>query len=175
MFFFFAFSQILLVFPPSRLLYLLVGINHQYWINHQHYINKTVLLMVNSEYILSYSSGTAALTSLLCWKVSFTNLVLKAKPLLTLSKCSFHLTTSPDCHSHIWQQTPSLQMLSRETPRYYYHPFFFLIINSGGNSSAHHKRMAHTTCAQREFQHKLKKNSIITCFLSLLSRYGQGR
>lgn len=147
----FAFSLTLLVFTLCLLLYLLVGIN-QYWINHQYCTNKRVLLMVNTEYILSYSSLTTALTLLLWWKVSDTNLALEAKPLVTLSKHSFlswlplpHLSTNP--------LTPNLP---RTAPRYSYGPFL-LSISSGGNSAMSQERMAHTTLVQKEFQHSIQE------------------
>lgn len=132
-----------LIFTLSLLLHLLVGISHQYWINHQYYTNKTDLLMVNIEYILSYSSCASH------WKVSHTNLVLK---LLTAIPTSASKSPHSKCSPGELQDITIIH--------------FFLTISSDGHSPVHQRRTAYTTFVQKEFQHSIQVLSSVWFFLS---------
>ena len=135
--------------------------------------------MVNTAYIVSYSSGTSTLTMLLCWKVTFINLVLKAKSLLTLSECSVHMTAPlpaiPTSIKKSSESKCSLRELCFDSsfPRLLSIFQHSLTINSVENSSVYRREWHTLPVFRKNFSMQLKKNFYSLSLLSPLSRHGQ--
>lgn len=179
--------NIILHFPQSYLSFLFPCSSLSVGINHQYYIIKPALLMVNTAYIVSYSSSRSTLTLLLCWKVSFINLVLKAKSLLTLSECSSHMTGPLTAIPLSIKQSSDSKCFPEELcfhssfPRFYYYSFFKILLQSI-QLEIHQcsRREWHRLPAFRKnFSMQLKKKFLFPLssspLMSPLNRHGQWR